>query len=534
MTLAIDYKQGIEAADDISNKDQKGGRVDHRSYDMKMFTLSGNAKWAADLAVKVGGYPIATVNIVTTRTAFVKSDGTPLRIGDLFKFTYSPYSVSSMICRIIRIQEESIETDRITVTAIQDVNYISNIIESVVSEPKAKPVSYAVGTTEDTTMKVIVEDGTGTGDTGDDGVGDVGGEDDGGTGATGEDTDYTSDVASVEIIGTPYKLAAEILGNGDVVSITPLAARTVGMEYGYFLYMSVDGGASYSNMSTIDTFQVFGILQTDYPETFTLDGDLDKDGNLTGGVGFTVKFAFGGGDVSRIQTITRTDLFGIRNVAILGNEIITFQKITPVVGESATYMIEGVFRGRFGTNHMNHYAGERFIWAGRLNAITDDRIITGATRYFKAVPYSVSGAGSLTLAEAKIFTIDGKARKPYRPANLFANGKRKNPRYSDDIVLTWTPRVRGQGCGIGDVSTITTVSDTMEGWFEIQVVVEGSTVRTETAIDAKTWTYTEAMNISDNGALADSIDFRLRNYLTASDDMTYYSDFLTLLDVRRD
>jgi hypothetical protein len=41
----------------------------------------------------------------------------------------------------------------------------------------------------------------------------------------------------------------------------------------------------------------------------------------------------------------------------------------------------------------------------------------------------------------------------------------------------------------------------------------GSKVRTKTDIDDLSWTYTEAMNISDNGGLANEIIFKLKNYI---------------------
>ena len=83
---------------------------------------------------------------------------------------------------------------------------------------------------------------------------------------------------------------------------------------------------------------------------------------------------------------------------------------------------------------------------------------------------------------------------------------------ANDIVLTWSARKRGTGAGIGVPGVILPASD-HEGLFKIEVYVNDILVRTITGIDALTWTYTEAMNIEDNGALADEIEFRLYNYI---------------------
>lgn len=83
---------------------------------------------------------------------------------------------------------------------------------------------------------------------------------------------------------------------------------------------------------------------------------------------------------------------------------------------------------------------------------------------------------------------------------------------ANDIILTWSARKRGVGAGIGVPGVILSASE-HEGLFKIEVYVNDVLVRTTSDIDALTWTYTEAMNIEDNGALANEIEFRLYNYI---------------------
>jgi hypothetical protein len=102
-----------------------------------------------------------------------------------------------------------------------------------------------------------------------------------------------------------------------------------------------------------------------------------------------------------------------------------------------------------------------------------------------------------------------------------ANGSSFAARYDTDIILTWSPRYRGKGAGIGIPGVVLAESD-REGLFEIEVWVNAVNVRTTTAINAATWTYTAAMNTADNGSLASSVVFKLLNY-RAEGGITYGS-----------
>jgi len=97
----------------------------------------------------------------------------------------------------------------------------------------------------------------------------------------------------------------------------------------------------------------------------------------------------------------------------------------------------------------------------------------------------------------------------------------------DDIVLTWTPLVRGYGAGLSNPDNTTDAEPIWEGLFEIEVYVSDVLMRTATAIDALEWTYTNAMNVSDNGTPSDEIVFKLKNYRTV-DGNVYSSDQVEL------
>lgn len=144
-------------------------------------------------------------------------------------------------------------------------------------------------------------------------------------------------------------------------------------------------------------------------------------------------------------------------------------------------------------------------------------------RKFKFVPYNLKNVGDIADATPLTLSIIGIARTPYRPLNFCANGGSFAARYNTDIVLTWSPRYRGKGAGIG-IPGVVLPDSYIEGFFKVEVWVGGVKMRTMTEIDAATWTYTEAMNIEDNGSPASPVTFKVSNYKVSFDDgQTYES-----------
>jgi hypothetical protein len=263
-------------------------------------------------------------------------------------------------------------------------------------------------------------------------------------------------------------------------------------------------GVSYEQIGTVSYFAVVGTLTAAYPvETYEIDDE----------VGITCTIAL---DADSIQTLTRAQMFGLTNLAVLNDEIISFQTITPTATENE-YRLTGIIRARYDTERATHDIGDKLYWVGNGGgAFLADQAVVGTTRYFKLVPYTPKRSGLLEDATALEITIEGRSRMPYRPTNLKCNDAGINPAYSTDCVLTWQPRLRTEGAGFGDADTVTDASPAWEGYFRVKVYVSDVLVRTTSAIDALTWTYTEAMNITDNGSAAAAVTFRLTNYRTVA------------------
>lgn len=90
---------------------------------------------------------------------------------------------------------------------------------------------------------------------------------------------------------------------------------------------------------------------------------------------------------------------------------------------------------------------------------------------------------------------------------------------ADILRLTWSPRYRGEGAGIGDADEVTDASPTWEGYFELKVWVNGVAVATITPIDDDRYVfsmnqlknYASAAGCSGAPCLPNVIIFWLRN-----------------------
>lgn len=452
MAEAIDFRESMVRGIDPGNKDIVN-QINSKTMRMMMFTTTDNAAWITAKTLKREGYAFAVLTFLINRNFF------RLDVGDLFKISYSPYSISNMICRVMRIREENLLSENIIVDVIEDIDYISNAITIIPPTGSATPI------------------------------------------------DYTLDpLINVRVIEAPYLLI------GDNIGVVPLAARETGTELGYFLYMSIDDGASYNQIGTIPIYNPYGTLVAEYSDdTYDID---DK-------TGFEIDFS--NNDVSIINTITRTHLFTGTNTALLGDEIISFQTITPVSGDR--YKIENIIRGQYDTIKTTHNVGTAFYYIGASNyrTIQHNNILIGTSRKFKLLPYNSKYDGDISEASVESLTIEGRAKKPYMPLNLLANDKARNSTYTNDVILDWDTRLRTEGAGIGSADVVTDTATTWEGYFKIEVWVSGSKVRTTTDIDAATWTYTSTMNTTDNGSLANIITFKLSNYIFTGG-VTYESD----------
>jgi len=465
--VIVNYKESIVSSDDIANKEIQN-KVVEETFQLPLVQKIEQATLITDRLIQTKAYPLARINLVLNRKA------ARFQRGDLFKLTYSPYSITNMIVRVLEVKEENLESENILLSVIEDINYLSTNIDT-----DNEDLIGSVGTTERPT------------------------------------TQFVEPLINITIQEAPYVIS------GNEVGVLPIASRITGSELGYQVYISIDDGVSYSLIDSVPSFTPSGTLVAEYPNTTkTIDDE----------VGFQIDST--DPDIDNLATITRASLFLDDNLAIINDEIIAFQTIIPHPVTDDRYIISGVYRGRFDSEQETHALGSTFYYLSDSNSkfVQSPRIVPGAVLKFKFVPYS-SFVGNIADATAIDYTVTGRSRKPYRPINLRANSILVHPTYSTDIVLDWDPRLRTEGAGIGLADSITDASPTYEGLFEVKVYVSDVLVRTTTAIDALTWTYTSSMNTSDNGALADEVVFTLSNYRTENNYV--YSSGLTTQTVKK-
>jgi hypothetical protein len=441
--MAVNIKEAMVTSEDPAGKQIVG--IIHKTVRLMLFTRTVNAQWASDQVIKQEAYPFSQIAIETNRDLF------RYEVGELFILPYTRYGVTGIVCRVLNIQEEDLLSEKIIVTAAEDPDYFG----------VAVPVS-----------EIDIPIG--------------GGEPPGPGGTTPVVPLY-----SFTFIEAPY------VYSGDQIGVLPLVGKEEGFETGYYVYLSLDGGNSYFQVDNVGSYAVQGSLVNSY-DTNTFDIDDT--------VGFQIDVEQGG---DNLQSIARSQLFTNVNLSVLGGgdyfEIITWQTVTAI--SSSRYEITGIYRGRYGTSKIYHPSGTDFFFIGpdRTELLLNNNFVLDYTPYFKVVPYSGNTVGDVDYAIPMHLTLEGYALQPYEPINFASNGETVNPTYiaGEDLVLDWTPRVRGDGLGLQNPDHLS-ATPTWEGYFEVLVYVGGSLVNTFTSIDDDKF---RLKNYKDTGGVTYSSDW---------------------------
>jgi hypothetical protein len=187
------------------------------------------------------------------------------------------------------------------------------------------------------------------------------------------------------------------------------------------VYVSADGGTTYTSMFTVTSEATMGV-------TTTALGDF-HGGNIRDELS-SVNVRMSNG------TLSSTTNAGLRagvNMAVIGDEIVFFRDAT--LQGNGTYTLRGFLRGRRGSEYAmaDHAIGERFVLVDpttfvRVPQSTAD---IGIPKKYKAVTSGMS----IATASAQDFTNEGTGLMPYAPYHL--GGGRDA---SNNATLKW---VRG-------------------------------------------------------------------------------------------
>ena len=227
-------------------------------------------------------------------------------------------------------------------------------------------------------------------------------------------------------------------------SVVPIAARETGTETGALIFGSVDGGTSYRQIGEIGTFSIYGLLTSTLTSTetsFTVTIPIDS-------------FAL---FINSLAMVEKT------NLLLINDEILCFEDILPEVGVENGFTISGLNRGLYDTGIGDHGLGASMFCLDDLEIITWPAMEVGTEYYFKIVPFNGCVIGDLSDATGVALNAQDLSLCPRSVVDLQANGAATGAEYTDDVDLTWTPRIRG-------TEEIPTALEYCDGLFEIQVL----------------------------------------------------------------
>jgi len=450
----MDFRDCIIGKQDVANQ-QINSRHTVSTIKAPYFNEAGYVRALADLRLKTGAYPQAVISFKANRELF------QLEAGDRFIMNYADEIVGK-IFRITSIGEEAPTSEEITINAIEDIHHLGeNSVLTVTSETQSRSAApwYPPPPPEAEPGEI----------------------------AETQAQTYLYKLTHVKAVELPYGLTGS-----ESPYFAVLAARRSGVELGYSVYGSVDA-ASYALIQAATKFCYHGSLVAAYPEdTYDVDD----------AVGFS--FDSYNQDLDALETTIRANAFTNLHLALIDNELIAFQTITPDGTNEHRYAIANVVRGLYGTTRAAHATGADIYIIGisGTESLLNDQILPGTTRYFKANPFNKYISGDLTACDVQTLALTGLAATPYPPANVRVNTGRYRPTYatSGDAVIAWTPRYRGAGAGIGSAdAAISMATPTHEDQFLVEIFDPADlvTAKRSTQVDALTWTYANAMMVTD-------------------------------------
>lgn len=386
------------------------------------------------------------------------------RPGGVFRFTWVPLGIINQVFRITRIGYGELTDGKITMDAVEDIFGISSV--AFVAPPISgwvNPLGVPVPNLHEKIMEV------------------------------------PKDIA-----------AADVLPDFEVMC---MAARDASVSAKTFQIWR-DDGSGYSDSGVASPFCPWAKLSVAYPA-----GTIANDP-----VGFTVDGATAI-DMDLLDSVNGIDLLNAANLAVIDDEIISWETITKNIDGS--YTISGVLRGLMDTVPADHAINAPiFFFSGLAAPIS---VLPGETLAIKLLPTNSAGTLPIGSATAHSITIPAsvgpiaKSRffEPYPMGNVCMQGLPYATRLRTivgDLVLTWSQRSAGAQAGQrpitrqddGDIlwgSSIATELDLFIGGGAVAVLTPGS---------PNTYTITAAHRATLGAADDTALTVMLRTFFTAA------------------
>jgi hypothetical protein len=263
---------------------------------------------------------------------------------------------------------------------------------------------------------------------------------------------------------------------------------------GATLYVSIDGGSTYQEASTISNESVMGSATDALAEQTYYPGTID-DLN-------TVNIILG--STNHILTnATELQVFSGTNWAALGVhgawEIIGFK--TAALQGDGSYTLSGLLRGINGTEWAmgGHAISDIFVMLNTDNLIrfAHGNNVIGIEQSYKVITKTADP----NIATGENFTSQAVGLKPYSPEDVVATRDGSN-----NITITWKRRSRinhdwedGQDVPLGENSEE----------YEIDIMDGASVKRAITGLSSQTYTYTIGDQTTDWGGAKNPVSVRV-------------------------
>jgi len=262
---------------------------------------------------------------------------------------------------------------------------------------------------------------------------------------------------------------------------------------GAAVYMSSNGGTSYTNIGSVSQEATFGLANSFAAPTEHRVWDNDTT--------ITVTLKTG-----TLSSVSRQEVQNGKNWAIIGNEIVGFTTATLISG--TTYELTELLRGRRGTEiYMDEHTGSP---EGELFMLLNDALFefeypVDAKDLVYMFKYVTNGSD---VSKATAYSVQGnmKSRRPWTVSDFEAT-QTGSP--NTDWTMTWTGRNQFNGEMIdgGQVDN----PDGFRGYSIAILDQSGSpeVIKRSTVTQLTNYTYSTADQISDWGSAQSSITVRI-------------------------
>ena len=316
-------------------------------------------------------------------------DGMDLRPGECFVWSWPDYKLASIVMRVQKFDLGSLTDNRIAVDCIQD--------------------EFALAAT-------VFGEGTGVGS-------------DSGAGVVVPANPATSR----KLLEAPYFFANAAgieLPSGTSLILTAVEAPADADSYA--VYVSDNGGTSYAEAESGMSFGVVGTLGG----AITASQDLD-DGTIAS-ISVTVS------DPDDLAAVTAAEALAGEGMLLIDNELFTYQGYANAAN---VLTLSTVRRALLDTSPQAHAIGAKVYFLSGNNVI-DDPYGETATLRVKVLPETYNDILDEATAPYDSITLNKRASRPLRPANVKWNGGTANAPPASavgSLTLTWANRSRLSG-----------------------------------------------------------------------------------------